>query len=389
MIDSLANIEETNGGDERPLHIAAKGGYLQIAELLLGHGARPNPLNALAETPLMSAYRQNQWKLVDLLTPHCKDMMIKNHLGQNALHLITMSGLGPPKNGTSLETLSRYLEQKASLYLRDDDGVAPVHWILANQSACHLRFLLNRDHRFLRPQETAHWPDHWFLYDIRRLEAISKNLRLVRSFLSKHELCQILGVAERGSHGILCRAASRGSVKVIESLLALGVDMIEHQCNDHGTPLTAAISKGHTETVKCLVSNGAKVPYDLCQPSDFEVSAGNPDFVIREWLFVGRHVERRRVSDVMAQAPGKIENWAGVRTERVALKWEWRRRCKEGIWEYACRRRKILKDMRGKVVRCLEENTEGEDVSSVSDEEFSGRHYCLGRERIRGARLIY
>lgn len=337
----------------------------------------------------MSAYRESQWALVDLLTPYCKDMMRTNHFGENGLHFMTRFEPNPAGAGSSLETFSRCIEQGASLYLRDDDGVAPVHWMLASQSACHLRFLLNRDHRFLRPQGTAHWPGDWLLDDYHILAAISKNLRLVQPFLSKHELRQLCVVAER-DHDLLCRAACLGSVEVIESLLALGVDMIEHQCKDHGTPLTAAISRGHIKAVKCLVSNGATVPYDLCQPNGFEVSVGNPDFVIREWLFVGRHVEQRRISDVMAEASGKIESWAGVRTERVALKWEWRRRREEGIWGYACRRQKILKDVRGKVVKCLEENTEGEDASSdASDEEFSGSHYCLGRGRIRGARLVY
>lgn len=181
-----------------------------------------------------------------------------------------------------------------------------------------------------------------------------------------------------------------GLVEVIESLLALGVDIIEHECNDHGTPLTAAISRGRIKVVKCLVRNGATVPYDLRQSNDFEVSVGNPDFVIREWLFVGRHVDQKRISDVIAEASSNIESWAGVRTARVALKWEWKRRWGEDIWEYACRRQKILKDVRGKVVKCLEETIEGEDASSdASDEEFSGRHYCLGQGRIRGARLVY
>ncbi|RSL60007.1 hypothetical protein CEP51_013833 [Fusarium floridanum] len=201
-------------------------------------------------------------------------------------------------------------------------------------------------------------------------------------------------MAETGNHSLLCRAACWGSVQVIESLLALGVDMIEHQCNDHGTPLIAAISRGNLKAVKCLVRNGATVPYDLCQTSDFEVSMGNPDFVIREWLFVGRYLERRRISNVTAETSGKIESWAGVRTARVALKWEWKRRREESIWEYACRRQGILKELRGKIVKCDGGDDSGDDANNdagdnARDEEFSGRYYCLGQERIRGARLVY
>ncbi|EEU38378.1 uncharacterized protein NECHADRAFT_77073 [Fusarium vanettenii 77-13-4] len=390
LVSSLANIEETNDRNETPLHLAAGHGSLQVAKHLLDCGAHPNLLDEWDETPLMCAYRESQWELVDLLRPYCKDITRTNILGENGMHFVVIFEPDPTRPGSSLETLSRCIDQGASLYLPDSDGVAPLHWILAKQSGYHLRFLLNRDHRFLRPQETGHWPSDWFLATDRRLATISKNLRLVQPFLSNHELRQLCDIAERGDHSLLCRAACWGSVEAIESLLALGVGMIEHQCKDHGTPLAAAISRGHIKAVKCLVNNGATVPYGLCQPNDFEVSVGKQDFAVRQWLFVGRHVEQSRISDVMAESSGKVESWAGVRTVRVALKWEWKRHRGEDIWEYACRRQKILKDVRGKVVKCLEETTEGEDAGSdASDEEFSGRHYCLGRERIRGARLVY
>ncbi|KAI8724226.1 NACHT domain-containing protein [Fusarium sp. LHS14.1] len=390
LVSSLANIEETNIRNETPLHLAAEHGSLQVAKHLLDCGAHPNLLDVWDETPLMRAYQESQWELVDLLTPYCKDMARTTMWGGNILHFMAIFEPDPTRAGLSGETLSRCIEQGASLHLPGIEGVAPVHCILAKQSAYHLRFLLNRDHRFLRPQETAHWPGDWFFASHRRLAVISKNLRLVQPFLSNHELRQLCVIAQRGDHSLLCRAACWGSVEAIESLLALGVDMIEHQCKDHGTPLAAAISRGHIKAVKCLVSNGAAVPYDLCQPNDFEVSVGKPDFVIQQWLFVGRHVEQSRISDVVAEASGKIESWAGVRTARVALKWEWKRHRGEEIWEYACRRQKILKDVRGKVVKCLEETTEGESASSdASDEKFSGRHYCLGRGRIRGAMLVY
>jgi hypothetical protein len=142
-------------------------------------------------------------------------------------------------------------------------------------------------------------------------------------------------------------------VEAIEGFLALGVDMIEHECNDHGTPLTAAVSNRQIEAVKCLVRNGATISYNLCHPTDSRVSMTSPDIVIRQWLFVGRYMEQKRISNGTTEASDKVESWAGVCSVEVALKWEWKRLQGESTREYACRWQRILKDLRGKVVKCV------------------------------------
>ncbi|KAJ4223368.1 hypothetical protein NW759_006001 [Fusarium solani] len=351
LIDGGANIEGTDFNNGTPLHIAASIGSIQVAKYLLDRGARPNPVDVLAQTPLMCAYQQNRWELVDLLTPYCQDVTSRTHNGESLLHFMTRFEPGSARREVSLQNFSRCVEQGGSLYSRDTGGVAPVHWILASHSPCYLKSLLDRDCQFLRPHEMAQWPHSCFRGGTHRLVAISKNLQLVRPSLSKHDLRQLCGVADSGNHSLLCRAAGWGLVEAIENLLALGVDMIEHECSDHGTPLTAAVSNRQIEVVKCLVRNGATIPYNLCHPTDSRVSMASPDNVIRQWLFVGRYMEQKRISNGTTDASGKIESWAGVCSVEVALKWEWKRLQEESTREYACRWQRILKDLRGKVVK--------------------------------------
>jgi hypothetical protein len=76
----------------------------------------------------------------------------------------------------------------------------------------------------------------------------------------------------------------------------------------------------------------------------------NPDFAIFQWLFVGRHLERPRVSYSTADDLEKTENWAGPRMAQVPLRWEWRRGWNESIVQYAQRRQEILSNLRSTVV---------------------------------------
>lgn len=394
LINNRASIEEPNRYQETPLHVAARIGSLEVAVCLLQKGACPTRLDVWGRTPLILAHQECWWELVDLLTPCDRDMARRNFYGETLLHLITKFEPQAAGKTVSFKLFFGCIEQGASLYLRDSDGVAPVHWTLGSHSAHYLCSLLHRDCRFLRPHEMVQWPELCFNGGTGRLVAISKNLRLVRPFLSQDGLSQLSGITVSGNHSLLCRAACWGLVEAIQKLLALGLDMTNHHCNDHGSPLMAAVSNRQIEAVKCLARNGATVPYDLCQPSDSTVSAKNPDFVIREWLFVGRYLELRRISNGTAEASAKVESWAGVCTAKVALKWEWRRHRGETIWAYAGRRQRIIKGMGGRIVKCVGEST-GDDGAGVDvtggdpDEEFSGRYYCLGRGSIRGAGLVY
>ena len=57
-------------GSDPPLHCAAGGGHMEVAELLLANGADVNAKNKDNRTPLDKAIQRNHTKTADLLRKH-------------------------------------------------------------------------------------------------------------------------------------------------------------------------------------------------------------------------------------------------------------------------------------------------------------------------------
>jgi ankyrin repeat protein len=83
-------------GDRTPLHLAARGGHRDVAELLLQRGAE---VNARAEgefghglTPLHEAARGGHREVVKLLLEHGADVNTRNDAGKSPLELAVEGG---------------------------------------------------------------------------------------------------------------------------------------------------------------------------------------------------------------------------------------------------------------------------------------------------------
>lgn len=68
-----------------PLHAAAKGGYLEVVEVLLDYGADPNAKENL--TPLHHATQSGQDLMVQLLLEYWADPNAKDKLDSTPLHI--------------------------------------------------------------------------------------------------------------------------------------------------------------------------------------------------------------------------------------------------------------------------------------------------------------
>jgi len=144
----------------------------------------------------------------------------------------------------------------------------------------------------LQVGKLSSWPDHFFSNGVDTLVAITYNLRYVKPSVKIEGVRQLCGLRTPGAHSLLCRAACWGSVTAIQNFVKLGIGDLEHHCREHGSPLNAAVQSHRLEAVKFLMLHGAKVPDYLCKPKNSSLSTANPDFVIRQWLFVGRYTEK-------------------------------------------------------------------------------------------------
>lgn len=75
-----------------PLHSAAAGQHLQLARLLLAHGADPHARQGGGFTPLHSAAQNGQWPLVELLLDQGADPQAAADDGRTPLDLALSAG---------------------------------------------------------------------------------------------------------------------------------------------------------------------------------------------------------------------------------------------------------------------------------------------------------
>ncbi|KAH7226175.1 hypothetical protein BKA60DRAFT_629716 [Fusarium oxysporum] len=225
----------------------------------------------------------------------------------------------------------------------------------------------------LQVGKLSNWPDHFFSNGVDTLVAITYSLRYVKPSVKIEGVRQLCGLRTPGAHSLLCRAACWGSVTAIQNFVKLGIGDIEHHFREHGSPLNAAIQSHRLEAVKFLMIHGAKVPDYLCKHKNSSLSTANPDFVIRQWLFVGRYTEKRRIPFNLLNEETEIKSWSGVWVARVPLRWQ-KRSSVESILEYAKRRHWVGIEYKSSTVRDTQLVRRKERCGSMSSVERQG--YC-------------
>jgi Ankyrin repeats (3 copies)/Ankyrin repeats (many copies) len=139
---SLANYlivthgEDVNAGYDglrTPLQVALHEGHLDVARLLLDHGANAN-LGETYDTPLVTAYRRNNLEVMRLLLEYGADANVE----YDPCGLIShdASFVGQPE---VLELLLRY---KAEVNARTDSDRTPLHWASVGGRVKVMRLLL-------------------------------------------------------------------------------------------------------------------------------------------------------------------------------------------------------------------------------------------------------
>ncbi|RFN48582.1 vegetative incompatibility protein het-e-1 [Fusarium flagelliforme] len=288
LLDHGAEVDKFDDELETPLYRAVRGGRYEVAGLLIERGAQFDIATESSGDLILLACRKHHWRSATLLLNAGELMTHTTRRGTNLLNLMTSAP--PPGGKPDIGLFHRFLDNGVDLYGIDDYGVSAFHNLFLENCPVYLRIVLDR----------------CLQLDLGKLEGWSTDY----------------------FH----------NVEAIGNIISLGVVNLEYRCEDHGTPLEAAISHRHIDAVKYLVWNGASVPSSLSKAKSPVISMTNPDFMIRRWLFIGRHTERKRLLNIAINGEVKLKGWSGIWIAQVPLPFTLRKRRTESTLAYAQKR---------------------------------------------------
>jgi ankyrin repeat protein len=128
-----ANVNAKDKAGDTPLHDAAFNGYVALVDLLLENKADVNAKDRAGITPLHYAATMNKKDVATSLLEHHADVNAKTGKSLTPLHLA--AGVG---NKDMVELL---VERKADVNAKDSDGNTPLHLALQNSHPDTAEFL--------------------------------------------------------------------------------------------------------------------------------------------------------------------------------------------------------------------------------------------------------
>ena len=260
LLDYGAEVDVFDTQLETPLSWAVSEGHYEVARLLIERGAQIDITTSPSGILIILACRKHHWRLTNMLLDAGELTTHATASGRNLLNLITSSV--SPIEKPDIGLFHRLLDHGVDLCAIDDYGISAFHNLFLDSCPVYLRAILDRYGK-LDLDKLEGWSTDYFHSSIKALITTTRNFRYVKRILNKSEILQMCDLTGTGKHSLLCRAACWNSVEAISNIISLGVDNLEHRCEDHGTPLEAAISHRHIEAVKYLVRNGASVPSSL------------------------------------------------------------------------------------------------------------------------------
>ena len=131
FIDHGANTAAENWHGEIPLHLVLRGQWVPqedgvgIVKLLLEHGIDVNALDKHQNTPLYSASSLGRLEIARVLLDHGAKPGLRNDRAQTSLHLASLVGYWFQDDGLGVAKL--LLEHGANMHARDRVNATPLH----------------------------------------------------------------------------------------------------------------------------------------------------------------------------------------------------------------------------------------------------------------------
>ena len=198
------NVDIRDGNGDTALHKAARGGHLQVIQVLVSSGADVNMKNKFGNTALHIAAHEGHLQVVQHLLSSGADVNMKDNDGDTALHMAARGG--------QLQVIQVLVSSGADVNMKDNDGDTALH--------------------------TA---------------AREGNLQVIQVLVSSGA---DVDMKDKFGNTALHMAAHEGHLQVVQHLLSSGADF-NVKSNYGSTALHWAAREGHLQVVICLAVHGA------------------------------------------------------------------------------------------------------------------------------------
>ena len=253
-------VHHLGGGLGTPLHAAAHGGHIEIAQFLFAQGADINSRSPRDFTPLHNASEMGHLTLVKWLVNHGADVNSQEERGHIPLHYSAGNG--------HLEVCRMLLAHSSLVNIWGNTGSTPL--LEASKSGHTDIIWLLLDHK---PDVNVHEAHSWYGTPL-HCAARQGRVTLVRKLL---ELNADVNSCNNHKSTPLLLASQYGDIGIVKLLLDYNADVYARD-RDLDTPLHCAAGHGHLEITRMLLERGAEVN---CQNDHRSTpllrAAGDPD----------------------------------------------------------------------------------------------------------------
>jgi ankyrin repeat protein len=234
LVTDSGKINSRGGYYYTCLHAGLAKGNVDIALLLLDHGADVNSPDELLQCPLHVASESGRHDHVELLLEHHADVNVRDNKGSTPLYLA--SGRG------ELEIVQALLLHDADADCRNNDGMTPLHAASKSGSLAIVQELLRhgadidaRDDRLWTMLHAASSFGHLNVVEFLIEWGAAVDMKTWEGVTALHFAC-----------------GSDGSVEVARFLIDHGADS-NSQGNEGNTPFHIASFYGHLDIIRLLL----------------------------------------------------------------------------------------------------------------------------------------
>jgi len=236
LMENGADINESFSGGTTTLHLACMKGREEVVDVLLKLSTNINSAEEqLGNTALHLAVRGGHLNIATKLMSHGADAAIRNKRGLTPLQLALRAG-----HYDVTELLLSHTDVNA----RYDSGETLLHWVVYGKHSHLIPLLIRAGADVSALNETGLTAVH---------TAVQKGDSVcVDAFITSHPDC--VNVMDNNCRKPLHCAVREGYVHIVQSLVSAGADCSDSDCNGQ-TVLHVAAETGHYEIIKLLLSH--------------------------------------------------------------------------------------------------------------------------------------